>query len=139
MKLKNLLKIVLLIDAIITLGFGLFSWLNPMDTFGTIVAIPETENALVLAILSSMSVLYMLLGLVCLIGFRANNSTSVWIAWLMVLRHIWLGIAKVFDSGAEWVIGNPYPDIVIHGCFFAVYFLAILGKQRAEKKAENEM
>jgi len=132
-KMRNLLKIVLLLDALITIGFGVFSWLSPLDTFGTIIAIPETNNSLELAILSSMSVLYILLGLIALIGIRANYPTIIWIGLLMLLRHSWLGTMKVMDIGEEWLIGNPYPDIIIHSFFAAFYLLGIYLMAKSRK------
>lgn len=125
MKLKNLLKIIFFIDALITIGFGLYSWIAPIDTFGTIISIPETNNSLELAILSSMSILYVLLGLIALIGTKANYPIIIWIGLLMILRHSWLGTMKVSDIGEEWLIGNPYPDIIIHSLFTSLYVLAL--------------
>lgn len=136
MKLKNLLKIIFFIDALITIGFGLYSWIAPMDTFGTIISIPETDNSLELAILSSTSILYVLLGLIALIGTKANYPTIIWIGLLMILRHSWLGTMKIIDIGKEWLIGNPYPDIIIHSIFTSFYVLALYVTIRNEKRGK---
>ena len=123
--LQNLQKGTFLIDAIITIGFGFASWFSPHRTFGTILAIPETNESLILAILSSMSILYVLLGLVCVIGIKATYPLNLWLGGLMIIRHSWIGVMKIFDIGKEWLIGNPYPDILIHAIFFTLYLLGM--------------
>ena len=133
MKSKSLLKITFLIDAIIAIGFGLYSWLFPQETFGTLFSIPEAHESLFFAILSSMSILYVLLGLVCLIGYKADYPVSVWLGYLMIFRHGWMGVMKMLDIGKEWLIGDPYPDIIIHSIFVVIYVLAIYLKVKAEK------
>jgi hypothetical protein len=134
MKLNKLLKIIFLIDAVITLGFGLFSWISPEATFATLIAIPEPHESLILALLSSMSILYILLGLICLIGFSASFPVSLWIGILMVIRHAWIGSMKVMDIGKDWLIGNPYPDIMIHSFFVVAYLLTIYLVYKSQKR-----
>jgi hypothetical protein len=119
------LKYILLIDAVITVGFGLYSWFDPINTFGTIISISDVENSPELAILSTVSILYVLIGLVAIIGAKAKYPTLQWIALLMILRHLWLGIMKFLDIGKEWLIGDPYPDIIIHSLFVLFYLLGI--------------
>lgn len=119
------LKIILLIDAFITVVFGLYSWFSPINTFGTIISIPEVDNSLVLAILSTLSTLYILIGLIAFIGARAKYPEILWIGAIMILRHLWLGIMKFQDIGKEWLIGDPYPDIIIHGLFVLFYGLGV--------------
>ncbi len=130
----KLLRTVFLIDAIITVSFGLYSWLAPKATFGTIIAIPENNEPLTFAILSSLSIMYILVGLVSLIGFGSKPPTSLWIAGLLLLRHGWIGTLNILDIGKEWLIGNPYPDIVIHGMFAVCYITGIILILRSKKQ-----
>jgi hypothetical protein len=122
---NNVLKATFIVDAIMAIGFGLYSWFSPYETFGTIISIPEMDSAAFLAILSSISLFYILLGLTCLIGFKATFPISFWIGLLMICRHLLEGLMKISDIGKEWLIGNPYPDIIIHSIFTFVYILAI--------------
>ncbi len=122
---KNILKITFIIDAIIAVGFGLYSWFYPHATFGTIISIPETHSSEFLAIFSSLSLFYILIGLTSLIGAKATFPTNIWIGLLMIARHVLEGVLKIMDIGKEWLIGNPYPDIIIHSVFTIVYIWAI--------------
>lgn len=122
---KNILRIPLAIDGIIAFGFGLYSWIYPHETFGTIIFIPEVHTSVFLGILSSLSLFYILIGLTCFIGIKSPFPINIWIGLLMVVRHLLEGISKIFDISKEWLIGNPYPDIIIHSVFISLYILAI--------------
>ena len=120
----NLLKITLFLDFLITFGFGLVSWFFPHETFGTILLIPQTSEPLTLAILSSLSTFYVLTSLVCFIGIKASFPVNIWIAGIMIIRHLWIGMTGIRDMNQDWIIGNPYPDIIIHSGFVLVYIVA---------------
>ena len=122
---KNILKVTFAIDAVIAVGFGLYSWFSPYETFGTIISIPEIHSSAFLGILSGLSLFYILIGLTSLIGIKSTFPINIWIGLLMMVRHSLEGIMKVFDIGKEWLIGNPYPDIFIHSVFIFLYILAI--------------
>lgn len=122
---KNFLRITFSIDALIAIGFGVYSWLNPYDTFGSIILIPEIHSSAFLSILSSLSLYYILIGLTCLIGIKSTFPVNVWIALLMLTRHVLEGAIKIGDIGQDWLIGNPYPDLVIHSTFITAYACAI--------------
>ena len=113
---NNLLRTTLLIDFLITFGFGIAAWFSPKGTFGTIISIPPQSETLILSLLSSLSIFYILIGLVCLIGFKASFPINNWIGAVMILRHSWIGAIGILGLGneKEWLIGNPVPDIVIH-------------------------
>lgn len=55
---KYMLRFTFIFDAIIAVGFGLYSWLYPHETFGTITSIPETDSDVFVALLSSLSLFY---------------------------------------------------------------------------------
>jgi hypothetical protein len=134
---KNFLRIAFIIDGVIAVGFGLYSWFCPLETFGTIIAIPEMGSPAFLAILSSLSLFYILIGLTCLIGFTATFPINIWIGLLMIARHLLEGIMKIFDIGKEWLIGSPYPDIIIHSVFILVYILAIYFAYMNKQATDN--
>lgn len=135
---KKLLKITFVADAIIAIGFGLYSLLFPHETYGTIISIPETGASAFLGILSSLSLFYVLIGLTCLIGLKSPFPIAIWIGLLMVVRHTLEMILKIFDIGKDWLIGNPYPDIIIHFVFIFVYLLAICLTYRKIKSFKND-
>lgn len=122
---KNILRVAFIIDAIIAIGFGLYSWFFPHETFGTIISIPEIHSSAFLAILASLSLFYILIGLTCLIGVKSTFPINIWIGLLMLVRHFLEGVLKIGDIGKDWLIGNPYPDLIIHSVFIIVYILAI--------------
>jgi hypothetical protein len=133
---QKIVKSTFLVDALISCGFGVVSFLIPHQTYGTIIAIPPTNEALFLAILASMSILYILIGLIAAIGWKAPYPIAIWIAVLMLIRHSWLGIMKTMDINQEWIVGDPYPDIVIHSLFVLVYTVGIIYSTKHRKKVD---
>lgn len=127
---KKALKIILAVDAAIAVGFGVYSWIFPYKTFGTIIAIPEGHSAVFTAILASLSLFYILIGLTCLIGVRSHFPTNILIGTLMLLRHLLEGVLKIAEMREEWLIGSPYPDLIIHALFILVYIVAMYGTYR---------
>lgn len=121
----NILNVAFLLDAIIAIGFGLYSWFYPHQTFGTMLSIPANNAPAFVAILSSLSLFYVVIGVMCLVGFKASFPANVWIGLVMIGRHVLEGLMKITDIGKEWLIGNPYPDIIIHAVFVLVYALAV--------------
>ncbi len=121
------MRTTLLIDFMITFGFGLAAWFSPKGIFGTIISIPPQSETLILSLLSSLSIFYILIGLVCLIGFKASYPINIWIGVVMILRHGWIGVIGILGLGKEkeWLIGNPMPDIVIHSIFVFAYIISI--------------
>ena len=97
----------------------------PHSTFGTIVLLEEAGPSLSLAILSSLSISYVLIGLICFIGARTPQPHNIWIAAVMIIRHGWTGIAGIQGAGSDWIIGNPWHDVIIHSIFIFFYLLAI--------------
>jgi hypothetical protein len=129
---QHTLRVVFITDALLAVGFGLFSWIYPHQTFGTIVSIPEMGSSVFFSVLSILSIFYVLTGLTCLIGFMAKLPVNIWIGLLMIVRHLLEGSMKILDMDKEWLIGNPYPDIIIHSAFISFYILGIyfIDKQR---------
>lgn len=122
----KVLKTTFLIDGIIAVGFGIFSWLYPLKTFGSIISIPNENLSLFLSLLSSLSLFYLLIGITCLIGIKSNHPIAFWIAIVMLIRHLLEGLIKVADVGKSWLIGNPYQDIAIHSIFIITYLIGII-------------
>ncbi len=125
LKMKTL-RIALLIDFLLAFAFGIISFITPQNTFGTIVEIPVNNKELFLALLSSLSIFYIIIGLVCLVGTRLTNPYISWVSAIMLVRHLWVGIIGMLDAEKSWVIGNPYYDIFIHSGFVVVYTIGIL-------------
>ncbi|MCR9251817.1 MAG: hypothetical protein NXI20_15430 [bacterium] len=82
------LRIALLIDFLLAFGFGIISFITPQNTFGTIVEIPVNNKELFLALLSSLSIFYIIIGLVCLVGTRLTNPYISWVSAVMWVRHL---------------------------------------------------
>lgn len=127
------LQVVLGIDGCIMLAFGAYSLHAPEATYATIVDIAGAGSgtALVMALCRSLSIFYVLLGGVALIAARLPVSTSLPFAAMMVVQHAWTGADKWRDVGSAWLIGNPWPDIVIHLVFVLAYLLTTLHARRA--------
>ncbi|MCU0430101.1 MAG: hypothetical protein MUF42_09030 [Cytophagaceae bacterium] len=136
---KKLTILALLLDALLAIGFGLFSWIYPLHSFGSILAIPESDSSVFLSILSCLSLSYMLIGITCLIGIKATHPTQRWLSLLMILRHFLEGIIKLRDMGEEWLIGNPYPDIILHSIFILLYSLAIFYTHLDSRKQKERI
>ncbi|HEY3405380.1 MAG TPA: hypothetical protein VGK59_18470 [Ohtaekwangia sp.] len=123
---KKLLRVVFSIDALMAIGFGLYSWLFPQDTFGTIIAIPHNATSVFEAIFAVLSAFYMLIGFTCVIGILARFPENAWIGALMIIRHLSEATLKIFDMEAEWAIGNPWPDLIIHTLFIVAYSWSVI-------------
>jgi len=44
----------------------------------------------------------------------------------------WIGLKGHGEIGSEWIIGNPWPDIIIHSLFVLLYLAAIIRRLRQE-------
>jgi hypothetical protein len=122
---KKGLTLVFWIDAVIAIAFGIYSWICPLETFGTIIEIPKEQSSEFLSVLSTLSLFYVLIGLVCIICAKSNFRVHFWIGLVMLLRHLFEGLFKLKDIGEDWLIGNPYPDLVIHLSFVLSYIITI--------------
>jgi hypothetical protein len=124
---SNWIRITLFIDFLITFGFGVVSWISLQETFGTLFSNSSMNSSLILSLLSSLSLFYILIGLVCFIGFKSKFPFNNWVAAIMTLRHGWIGITSIagLSIKKEWFVGNPYPDIIIHLIFVCAYFIGI--------------
>lgn len=122
---KKSLSVTFIIDGIIAIAFGILSWLFPLKTFGTIIEIPDAHTSIFLSILAGLSLFYVVIGFICLIGYKSGYRVTLWIALLMLTRHLFEGALKITDIGKTWLIGNPYQDIVIHSLFVVAYAFGI--------------
>lgn len=122
---QSLLAYVFYADGVLNLLFGLVSWYVPLTTYGSIVDLAQLGNPLMLSALSSLSVFYVLIGLVCFIAARTAYPHNISLASVMLLGHTWINIEGVLNIGSEWLIGNPYQDIFIHSAFTIFYGAAI--------------
>lgn len=128
----KLLRGTLYLDFVITLAFGLYSFFHPYQTFGTVVAINDYAGPAMQSVLGALSVMYVLVGLSCLIVTQSVGKTACWFGLLMLLRHSWVGINGYQRIGAPWLIGDPWPDIIIHALFVSAYGLGVCLTVRAK-------
>jgi hypothetical protein len=123
----KLLSGVLLIDGVISIGFGLASWFAPHATFGTIVAIKgAADDGLLMSALATLSLMYVLLGLVYLVSAALPIAHRIRFALVLALGHLAMELKDFSELERDWLIGNPWPDIVIHSAFVIAY-LALAG------------
>lgn len=116
------LSSLLVVDGALALGFGLISGLWPRQTFGTIVQLqPAEAHEATVAALTSLSLHYSLIGLVCLTALKTPAPYRYWLALVMLARHLVSGAKGYAEVGAAWQIGNPWPDLVIHGTLVMLY------------------
>ena len=134
MKSSKFLGTILVVDGLLAVGFGAASWLSPYSTFGTIVNLSEAApTSLTLATLSSLSTFYILIGLVCLLAAGMPYPHNGRIAMVMIVRHVWVGIRGFQQIDHDWLIGDPWPDIIIHGLFTLAYLVALFLAARRTK------
>lgn len=96
---KRWLSSLLLVDALLALGFGVASWCRPLQTYGTIVQLAPIENHLgTIAALTSLSLYYALIGVTCLLATRMPAPYRQWLASVMLLRHLASGLKGYFES-----------------------------------------
>lgn len=121
------LSSLLVVDAVLALGFGLISGLWPRQTFGTIVQLqPVAAHESTVAALTSLSLHYFLIGLVCLTAVKTPPPYRHWLALVMLARHLVSGLKGYAEVGAAWQIGNPWPDLVIHSTFVVLYSVFVV-------------
>ncbi|MDH3628747.1 MAG: hypothetical protein OES25_13960 [Acidobacteriota bacterium] len=131
------------IDALLSIGFGVASWLYPLSTYATIVDLEDPGTSPVtMSALSGLSVFYVVIGLVCLCAAFMPRRQALGLALVMLARHAWIGIHGYRGIGQEWLIGNPWPDIVIHGAFVLAYsflvLLAVRGSSGSSEESPSE-
>lgn len=124
-----MLKVTFIADALLAVGFGLFSWADPLGTFGSIVAV-GADDEVALSALRGMSTLYVIVGAACGAAATLPFTLATRFGAVMALRHAWVGLQGVVDREASWLVGDPWPDIVIHAVFFVSYAAALLLARR---------
>ena len=88
----SVLSVVLSIDALLSIGFGIASYFLPMSTYGTILDLREThEGSLMLAVLGSLSVFYVLIGAICVLAAFMRPPHDVRVAAVVIVQHVWIG------------------------------------------------
>ena len=120
------LAIVLVVDAFLSIGFGLLSYFLPTSTYATIIDLSHTpQGALMWAVLGSLSVFYVVIGAICLLAAFMQHPHDARVATVMIAQHVWVGARGFHDAGREWIVGNPWPDLIIHSLFVVAYSIAI--------------
>jgi hypothetical protein len=57
------------------------------------------------------------------------------VALVMMAQHAWIGIRGISEMDREWIVGNPWPDIVIHSLFVTTYALGITRTLRRSNRS----
>lgn len=125
----GLVSVVLAIDAVLSLGFGFVSYISPHSTYATIVdlrAVPD--DSLVMSILGGLSVFYVVIGAVCLLAAFMPSPHGLGVAAVMMVQHAWIGLRGAYHMNREWIVGDPWPDLVIHSLFVIAYSTGVLRK-----------
>ena len=123
----GLVSVVLAIDAVLSLGFGLVSYLSPQSTYATIVdlrAVPD--DSLVMSILGGLSVFYVVMGAVCLLAAFMPSPHDLGVAAVMMVQHVWIGLRGADQMNRAWIVGDPWPDLIIHALFVIAYSTGIV-------------
>jgi hypothetical protein len=130
----SFVSIVLAADALLFLLFGLVSYLSPETTYATIVDIADVpEHSLIGAMLEHLSIFYLVLGAFCLLAAFMPQPHDVRMAAVMATQHAWIGVKGFGEIGSDWIIGNPWPDVVIHAVFVLLYVAAIVRRLRQSR------
>jgi hypothetical protein len=120
------LAVIFGVDALISMGFGVASWLAPHATYGTIVNLQGSGDAgVLLAALGSLSLFYVFVGAVCATAVWMQPPHNVRIAAVMVVRHAWIGVKGFQEANSAWIVGNPWVDIAIHSAFVLAYTVCV--------------
>ena len=138
MAIEKLLRVVLALDALLAVGFGLFSWADPVGTYGTIVAL-DPDNAVAHSALRAMSVFYVVVGAASAVAATLPHAFARRLAVVFWLRHAWVGAQGFLDREAPWLVGDPWPDIVIHAAFVCVYAALLWMGWRARGAAPSDL
>lgn len=125
-KRPSLLAIILGVDGLLSSVFGLASYFSVASTYATIIDLSGMrEDSVMAAVLGSLSLFYVVIGALCLLAAFMQPPHNVRVAAVMVVMHVWVGVRGFHDANREWIVGNPWPDLIIHSLFVIGYFIAI--------------
>ena len=123
---SSVLSVVLVVDALLSIGFGMVSYFSRSSTYATIIDLSGMrEDSLMSAVLGSLSVSYVVIGALCLCAAFMHPPHDVRVAAVMIAQHVWIGARGLHDAGREWIVANPWPDLIIHSLFVVGYGVAI--------------
>ena len=121
-----MLLVVLIVDALISISFGFLSYVSPESTFATIVDLRGvTNDSLIASALSSQSLFYVLIGLVALVSALVPAPHQHRLAFIMLIRHLWVGVIGFREMDRVWLVGDPWPDIIVHAFFVTAYAIGV--------------
>ena len=127
----SVLAIILAVDGLLSICFGFVSYFSATSTYATIIDLSGMrEDSLMAAVLGSLSVFYVVIGALCLLAAFMHPPHDVRVALVLVAMHVWVGARGLHDAGREWIVGNPWPDLIIHSLFVVCYVVAILFRLR---------
>ena len=119
-----MLNAAIALDGMLFSGFGIATLVAPIAVFGTIADLTGAEyGTLARALMSSLSIFYILIGLLCFVAVSSSLKSRRHFGLAMSIGHIctaWKGYSEI---GQNWLIGDPWPDIVIHISFVVAYLI----------------
>lgn len=134
---RPILRLVLILDAALSVGFGLAVLFWPEASIGTLFTLPEPDTAFA-ALLRALGVFYLVMGLAALVGAMVRAAT-VLLAVVMLLRHALRGAEGLADLNAPWLVGSPWPDILIHAGFVLAYLTGLILTLRARTSRTSDL
>lgn len=134
----SVLAIILAVDGFLSFVFGIASYFSATSTYATIVDLSGMhEDSLMAAVLGNLSVFYVVIGALCLQAVFMRPPHDVRVAVVMLVMHLWVGARGLNDASREWIVGNPWYDLVIHSLFVVGYIIAIVLRLRKVSPKEK--
>ena len=114
--------IITSLDALLSVGFGLSMFFFPESTIGTMVKLPSDYNhSLTSALVQHLSIQYCMTAPLVWCSYSNDRGRRIKLALCLLTQHLVIGIKCCLEMKRNWIIGNPWHDIVIHSAFTAAY------------------
>jgi hypothetical protein len=55
----------------------------------------------------------------------------------MMGQHVWIGLRGADQMNRAWIVGDPWPDLIIHALFVIAYSTGIVRRLRQEPPARD--
>ncbi len=125
------MRVVISLDGLISLIFGLATAIWQFEIFSTAVNLGEagadgSRESLIEATLTTLSGYYVLAGAAALLLAGSPRPFVTRLALLLTAHHLFMAWKGWAEAQAEWVTGNPWYDVAIHMGFSAAYTVLLL-------------
>jgi hypothetical protein len=136
--------VLIKLDGLLSLTFGLLSALFPTQIFSSAVDLASagmgTEGeSLMESALLTLSGYYLLVGalLLTLADVPLVLGRRWWL--LVALHHAFMAIKGAAEADRPWVTGNPWWDVAIHTAFVACYLACLIFVERAGPQPARDL